>query len=235
MSTTEETETSISIKIAPESDKDGVVLVSEDQQQPPLSATPEELKSMLDVIEQQILPETEKGVSIGNKVFGAAILNNELQCEIASTNAETDCPIFHGEVKCIVDWSKQTQPNERGPKAQSGVFLSTHEPCCMCISSILWTGFRRIYYFFPYEVTTAQGIPHDINTMHELWGVNTYRKRNKYFSSACIQKEIDSLEDGPAKEALQKQSSNLLKRYDQLANTYHSEKVNNQNNSLVLG
>ena len=72
--------------------------------------------------------------------------------------------------------SKKTPASERGPKAQSGIFLSTHEPCCMCISSILWTGFQRIFYFLPYETTTAQGIPHDINTMHELWGVDTYRK-----------------------------------------------------------
>jgi len=218
-----------------ESMTEGVVVVGEELQQPALSATPEELKAMLDVIEHQILPETEKGVAIGNKVFGAAILNSDLECEIAATNAETDCPIFHGEVKCIVDWSKQTLPHERGPKAQSGVFLATHEPCCMCVSSILWAGFRRIYYFFGYEVTTAQGIPHDINTMHELWGVNTYRKRNKYFASSCIRTEIDALEEGPTKEALQKQSAALLKRYDELANTYHSEKANNKNNSLVLG
>ena len=90
------------------------------------------------------LPATEKGVSNGNKVFGAAILNADLQCEIASTNAETDCPIFHGEVKCIVDWSQQTPSAERGPRALSGVFLATHEPCCMCVSSILWAGFKTL-------------------------------------------------------------------------------------------
>ena len=69
-------------------------MVSQDQQQSSLSATSEELKTMLDVIQKEILPATEKGVSNGNKVFGAAILNADLQCEIASTNAETDCPIF---------------------------------------------------------------------------------------------------------------------------------------------
>ena len=105
---------------------EGVVLVSQDQQQSSLSATSEELKTMLDVIQKEILPATEKGVSNGNKVFGAAILNVDLQCEIVSTNAETNCPIFHGEVKCIVDWSQQTPSAERGPRALNGIFLATH-------------------------------------------------------------------------------------------------------------
>ena len=105
---------------------EGVALVSQDQQQSSLSATSEELKTMLDVIQKEILPATEKGVSNGNKVFGAAILNADLQCEIASTNAETDCPIFHGEVKWIVDWSRQTPSAERGPRALNGIFLATH-------------------------------------------------------------------------------------------------------------
>lgn len=214
---------------------DGVVVVKEDEQRPVLSATPEELSKMLDVIEQEIMPQTETGVEVGNKVFGAAILSQDLQCEIASTNAETDCPLFHGEVKCIYDWSKKTPPSERGPRAKSGVFLSTHEPCCMCVSSILWTGFSKIYYFLPYETTTAQGIPHDINTMHELWGVNTYRKRNKYFAASCLLDLIEGLEDGDTKEALKTQSANLLKRYDELADKYHSEKASNTKNSLVLG
>ena len=105
----------------------------------------------------------------------------------------------------------------------------------MCVSSILWAGFKRIYYFLPYETTTAQGIPHDINTMHELWGVNTYCKRNKYFASACIQEAIEALEEGTTKEALQKQSADLLSRYNELAEKYHAEKADNKSNSLVLG
>lgn len=39
-----------------------------------------------------------------SKVFGAAILRNDLTCDVASTNCETECPLFHGEVKCIYDW-----------------------------------------------------------------------------------------------------------------------------------
>ena len=79
----------------------GVIL---DMEKPQLRATPAEIKRMLDIIERDILPQTECGVHEGNKVFGAAILRNDLSCDMASTNCETECPLFHGEVKCIYDW-----------------------------------------------------------------------------------------------------------------------------------
>ena len=44
---------------------------------------------LLDVIEQDILPLTAKGVALGNKVFGAAILRkSDLSLVIAETNNE---------------------------------------------------------------------------------------------------------------------------------------------------
>ena len=79
----------------------GVIL---EKEKPPLRATPAEIKRMLDIIERDILSQTECGVHEGNKVFGAAILRNDLSCDMASTNSETECPLFHGEVKCIYDW-----------------------------------------------------------------------------------------------------------------------------------
>lgn len=168
-------------------------------------------------------------------MFGAAILNADLTCGVASTNAETDCPLFHGEVKCIYDWSRRTPARDRGPAAQSSVFLCTHEPCCMCVASILWSGFSRIFYWLPYETTTAQGIPYDVDTMHELWGVTEYRRRNKYFASACLQTLIEKLPDGSAKEDLVKRSRRLLEIYNSMSDQYHNEKGENENNSLVLG
>ena len=141
------------------------VVIDESAQKPPLTATVEQIAKMLDVMETQILPVTEAGVAKGNKVFGAAVLDPDLNLVLAGTNSETECPLFHGEVKVIYEWSKITPASTRGAAAQSSVFLATHEPCCMCVSSILWSGFKEIFYFFPYSITSAQGIPHDINTM----------------------------------------------------------------------
>ena len=49
-------------------------MIDEENQKAPLVATPEQIRAMYAVIEEQILPETKKGVAAGNKVFGAAIL-----------------------------------------------------------------------------------------------------------------------------------------------------------------
>lgn len=214
--------------------KDGVV-IDNGAQQASLTATPAEIKRMLEVIEKEILPITTEGVIAGNKVFGASILNKDLSTEIVATNNETECPLFHGEVKCIFEWSKVVKAAERGPRAQECIFLSTHEPCCMCISSILWSGFTKVYFFFPYSVTAAQGIPHDINTMHELWGVSTYRKQNKYLSTSCLIDLVQEMTDSDEKNELEGTIQRLLGAYDTLSNKYHDEKANNAENSLVLG
>ena len=94
---------------------------------------------------------------------------------------------------------------------------------------------RGVYYFFPYTITSNQGIPHDINTMHELWGVTSYRKNNKYLSTACIMEMITALEEGEDKRLLIELQNKLLDKYDKLSMKYHSEKASNENNSLVLG
>ena len=232
---------------------------------PPPQATAAELKRLLTIIRDDILPLTRAGVANGSKMFGAAILDASLsRCITANTNNENDCPLWHGEVHTIYQWS-QTLPDAaaRRAAAKQSVFLSTHEPCCMCVSSILWSGFTQVYYLFSYEYTKAQGIPYDIQTMHELWyvysifctrscqfppllssqrlyrrygrkgltyscrplllgtyiqrGVNTYRKHNKYLSTACIMTSIDALEEGPDKQELLALQQELITLYESVS------------------
>jgi len=211
------------------------VVIDPSAQRAPLTATAAEIKQLLTVIEKDILPKTEAGVAAGNKVFGAAVLDKDLNVIHADTNTETECPLFHGEVKVIYEWSQKVPAAQRGPAAVKSIFLATHEPCCMCISSIVWSGFNKCYYFFPYAVTAAQGIPYDINTMHELWGVNSYRKVNKYCATAGLMELIEDLPESKEKTELLAQQQRLLDAYDKLSAKYHSEKANNANNSLVLG
>ena len=92
----------------------------------------------------------------------------------------------------LQQWAAETPPAARGQSAADAVFLSTHEPCCMCISSIVWAGFRKVYYLFPYLTTREQGIPHDLDIMHELWNVPSYQKRNKFCATACIIDQIQT-------------------------------------------
>ena len=71
--------------------------------------------------------------------------------------------------------------------------------------------------------------------MHELWGVNSYRKQNKYLSCSSIMDAIKKLPDSPIKTECVAPQDKLIKEYDRLSNKYHTEKVNNEDNSLVLG
>lgn len=211
------------------------VVIDESNQKPPLVASVKELQTLLDIIEQNIVPKTRKGVENGNKVFGAALLNPNFELILAETNNEMQNPLFHGEVNLINEWSKMTDASKRGPMAQESIFLSTHEPCCMCISSIVWAGFTKVFYLFPYSITSDQGIPHDIRTMHELWGVSTYRKQNRYISTACLMDLIDQLPESREKSELIETQKRLCDVYDSLSHQYHEEKLSNAENSLVLG
>lgn len=211
------------------------VVIDKSKELPALTASTEEIRRMLQVMLDEILPKTRLGVDDGNKVFGAAVLDDQLKTVLVDTNTETACPLFHAEVKAIYEWSQIIPASQRGPSAQSSIFLATHEPCCMCISSIVWSGFPKVFYFFPYSMTSAQGIPHDINTMHELWGVNSYRKQNRYCTTAGLMDLIAELPEGPEKKELLDIQNLLTEEYDALSNKYHSEKASNANNSLVLG
>ena len=109
------------------------IIIDNSKQQPELTASAPELSKMLQIIEDKILPKTRKYVREGNKVFGAALLDKDWNYILAETNDELNNPLFHGEVKLINEWSKTTNAGDRGRAAQEAIFLSTHEPCCMCI------------------------------------------------------------------------------------------------------
>ncbi len=93
----------------------------------PLKASPDKIKQMLSIIENEIMPKSKEGVRKGNKVFGAAILDSGYKTVYADTNNEIECPLLHGEVNTIFEWSKIIPPSERGSSAQSSIFLCTHE------------------------------------------------------------------------------------------------------------
>ncbi len=72
--------------------------------------------------------------------------------------------------------------------------------------------------------------------MHELWGVSSYRKLNKFCSTACIMDLINDLPDSDEdKKELIEIQNRLIESYDSLASKYHQGKTSNKNNSLVMG
>jgi tRNA(Arg) A34 adenosine deaminase TadA len=193
-----------------------------------LGASNSKIARLLSCIEEEILPLTVKGVQDGNKVFGAAILLDDdvvWPLVVARSNNEVASTLYHGEVHCLLAYSHMVNGNDKCPRPSECIFLSTHEPCCMCISSIVWSGFTRVYYFFGYEETKDQGIPHDINIMHELWGVTTYRRRNKFLSSGSIINLVEEMSDeDDEKKRFQDRIEILIQSYNTLARQYHAEK-----------
>jgi tRNA(Arg) A34 adenosine deaminase TadA len=125
---------------------------------------------LLDVIESDIVPLTAQGVSAGNKVFGAALLRkSDLSLVLAGTNAETRNPLFHGEINTL----NQFYEIADRPATRDLLFLSTHEPCTLCMSAITWAGFDNYYYLFSHEDSRDSfAIPHDLRILKELFGLD---------------------------------------------------------------
>lgn len=179
---------------------------------------------LLDVIEQDILPLTEKGVATGNKVFGAAILRkSDLSLVLAETNNELENPLWHGEVHTLKRFYEQ---GER-PDTRDLIFLSTHEPCPMCMAAITWAGFDNFYYFFSYEDSRDSfAIPHDLKILKEVFGLEPggYRKNNAFWNSFSIR---DLVVADPRRAELEAQSIRIRGEYDRLSAIYQASKADN--------
>lgn len=183
------------------------------------------LDKFIDVFNNNILPLTSKGVDSGNKIFGAAIIKKDnYSLVVAGSNNETENPLWHGEtytLKKFYEVNKETRPDEK-----NCIFLSSHEPCSLCLSAITFSGFDNFYYLFPYESTSEEfSIPHDLNILKEVFNINdgNYIKNNSYWKSYSINTLINKLEDTKKKE-LTNSFNNIKKKYFDLSNKYQASK-----------
>ena len=186
------------------------------------------LNRFLKVFKDEILPLTLEGVNSGNKIFGAAIIKkDDLSLVVAGTNNETENPLWHGEIytlKKFYKLDKKMRPNEK-----NCIFLSSHEPCSLCLSAITFSGFNNFYYLFPYEATSDKfNIPHDLNILKEVFKINDgqYNKENSYWKSQNINLLIENLPTSK-KENILKQLDEIKKKYQTLSNQYQENKDGN--------
>ena len=182
---------------------------------------------LLDVIEDDILPLTERGVAAGNKVFGAALLaKTDLSVVIAGTNDETANPLWHGEVNTL----RQFYELPQRPATKDLLFLSTHEPCTLCMSAITWAGFDNYHYFYSHEDSRDTfAIPHDLKILKELFGLDPggYRRSNEFWTAYAISDLIDA-EPEPQRQRLLAQRDRIRGRYYALSRRYQQHKGDNE-------
>jgi tRNA(Arg) A34 adenosine deaminase TadA len=176
------------------------------------------LDRLFSVLEDDILPKTRAGVSGGNKLFGAAILRkDDLSLVIAETNNETENPLWHGEVHCLKRFYEM--PSDQRPATSELIFLSTHEPCSMCLSAITWAGFDNFYYFFSYEDSRdAFAIPHDLKIMKEVFTLEDgeYNKSNAFWDSHSMMGMVAEMPED-RKADYQSRARAISDEYDRLS------------------
>ncbi len=183
------------------------------------------ISRVLDVIEGDIVPLTCAGVARGDKVFGAAIvLKKDLSLVVAATNNETANPLFHGEIAAINAF--HAIPVAERPASRDCYFISTHEPCSLCLSAITWTGFDNFTYLFGYADTRdAFNIPHDLKILAEVFGIENgrYARTNAYWTSQGLAGQIESCAE-PERTALATRIDKITAIYDDMSAVYQASK-----------
>lgn len=187
-----------------------------------------QIDRLIAVMEKDILPKTRRGVAAGNKVFGAAILHKpDLSLVIAETNNELENPLWHGEMHTLKRFYEL--PASQRPATKDCLFLSTHEPCSLCLSAITWAGFDNFWYFFSHEDSRDEfAIPHDLKILREVFRVEPggYAKKNAFWTAFGLRAEINRL---PAAErsAFHNRLDQIRTEYAALSAQYQSGKSGN--------
>lgn len=178
------------------------------------------INRFFNVIEQDIVPKIPDCIIKGNGMFGAAILKkSDLSLVIAEVNNEVDNPMWHAEVYVIKKlWDTYDRANMPDPK--DCIFLSTHEPCSLCLSAITWSGYDNFYYLFSYEDSRDRfNMPYDMQILKDVFGNGEdnrpfYNRKNAFWHSYNIQEMIKNIdENNPIRQSLLDRMNNMCQLF----------------------
>ena len=179
----------------------------------------------------------------GSKLFGAAILRkSDLSVVHADTNQEGEkvggSPLWHGETWCIKQFF-EVPPKER-PDVKDCLFLTTHEPCSLCLSAITWAGFDNFTYLFTYEDTDELfDINGDLDIFAHVFHLKEdekaqqarrdrtrkqirpeYKLRNKYFVALSFAELVAAIEDETERDQWAEKVEETKRNYGMISKEY---------------
>lgn len=203
---------------------------------PAMAVSANMISTLLGVVEHAIVPVTREGVAAGSPLFGAAVLSRPGLgvFTVASANQRVSPPL-HGELNCIQQFFTSTFPDPacRPDPRRDTVFLSTHEPCSLCLSALAWAGFAEFYFLFRYEETRDLfGFPDNINILERVFhaGANDtrgggrprqfYSADNDFFTGRCLVDMVRDVDDAAERARLADETDRVKLLYRDLHVTY---------------
>jgi tRNA(adenine34) deaminase len=99
------------------------------------------------------LEEAKASLREGNNGFGAVIIKDAQVIASAHDKENTDRdPTSHAEINAI-----KAACQKIGRNFQGCILVSTHEPCPMCASAIVWSGITELAYGYSIQEALSQG------------------------------------------------------------------------------
>lgn len=114
---------------------------------------------------------TQQVKKYNDNIFGALILDKkteEIICQ-GTNKASSISPLYHGEITTLLEYDKFNSK----AKPQNCIFVCSHKPCSMCLSALIWYGFKEVYYVFDYtETKRLFNMPLDEDILKEVFSRN---------------------------------------------------------------